>query len=717
MGIKILLRVPFPSWISQKWFRWLILLVVACVTFITFIPALQNEFVNWDDDANFVNNLNYRGLGWPQLKWMFTTFHLGHYQPLSWMTLGFDYLLWGMNPFGYHLTNLFLHTVNAVLFCLLAVQFLQITTPNSYKKEDIGIFICAGLAALFFSIHPLRVESVVWATQRRSVLSGFFLLLTVLCYLAAYKKAAQGEASCRMWFQISVGAYVFSLLSGGIGASLPAILLILDVYPLKRLKGAPRQWFDQQARRVWLEKIPFFILAVTAGLIAVYAQSHAGAALSLERYGVLERIAQALFGLAFYIWKTILPFRLIPFYQLPPHIDIFTWPFFLAFFTVLIISVIFMLLRYRWPAGLVAWLCYATFLFPVLGSFQSGMQLTADRYTYLSCLGWAILLAGGLLSLWRGRQDNHISGPLFIFVKGIVAASIVIFFTLTHAQALIWRDSFTLWSHVLAIDPECVRAHINLGGVLMARNQIDGAISHYNEALWTIPERAEIYSDQRFEAYFKRGVAYLKQNQDNKALEDLGRAVLLKPDYALAYLNLGVGYMRQSEWNKAIENFDKIISLEPDFFAGYYNLAVVYAKMGHYDKAIANFDKAILLDPNYSLAYKSRGIAFARNKQWDKAVGDFDKALLLMPGFVNVYYERGLCYGEMGQYDNAIKDFNNAILMVPNYALAYNNRGDIYHVKGQRDEARRDYQTACSLGFAVACKNLKKFNMSSFHAP
>jgi len=188
-------------------------LVVGVLTLAAFLPALQNGFVDWDDEATLVHNPNYRGLGWAELRWMFTTFHMGHYQPLSWVTFALDYLLWGMEPFGYHLTNLLLHAINAVLFYFLAVRLLTLAHGRAVPGE-LAVRVAAVFSSLIFAVHPLRVESVAWATQRRDLLSGLFLLAAVLCYLRA-ATAMQGDSARRRW------------LAATLVVSLPCILIFL----------------------------------------------------------------------------------------------------------------------------------------------------------------------------------------------------------------------------------------------------------------------------------------------------------------------------------------------------------------------------------------------------------------------------------------------------------------------------------------------------------
>src|ERR1051325_8616141 len=183
---------------------WLIPLAVAALTFVAFLPVLRNGFVTWDDDRNFLDNPYYRGLGWTQLKWMWTTFHMGHYVPLSWMTLGLDYELWGMNAAGYHLTNLLLHVANAVAIYFVARRLIGLARPEARERRPRTVSLAAAFAALFYAIHPLRVESVAWATERRDVLSGFIYALCVLAYLRAVDQGNQR----RRWYMVSLAGFV-----------------------------------------------------------------------------------------------------------------------------------------------------------------------------------------------------------------------------------------------------------------------------------------------------------------------------------------------------------------------------------------------------------------------------------------------------------------------------------------------------------------------------
>src|SRR5437870_1038242 len=230
------LREPVARALIERCTSWLVPVLIALVTFTAFLPTLHNQFVNWDDSKNFLDNPHYRGLAWTHLRWMWTT-HLGHYIPLTWMTLGVDYLLWGLNPFGYHLTSLLLHAANAVVFFFVVHRILTLALPSPSERGH-ALAAAAGFAALVFAIHPLRVESVAWVTERRDVLSGLFYLSAILMYLRACERGARG----RGWYWLSVAVFVGALLSKSMVVNLPIVLLILDVYPLRRLGGFVGWW-------------------------------------------------------------------------------------------------------------------------------------------------------------------------------------------------------------------------------------------------------------------------------------------------------------------------------------------------------------------------------------------------------------------------------------------------------------------------------------------
>src|SRR5437899_6571049 len=525
---------------AQRWVRWLAPLLVALFTLAAFLPALQNQFVNWDDKDNFLDNPHYRGLGWTHLRWMWTT-HLGHYIPLTWMTLGLDYLLWGMNPVGYHLTNLLLHAANAVVFFFVVRRLLP-RALSSPSERGHALALSAGFASLVFAIHPLRVESVAWATERRDVLSGLFYLLTILMYLRAREREERG----RGWYWLSVAVFVLALLSKSMVVNLPVVLLILDVYPLRRLGGAVG-WWSAPARRVYVEKIPFVLLAAAASAIALMAQLSHDTMVSVVQLSALGRLAVSVYGLSFYLWKTVAPVSLSPLYELPPTVSPWAPPFLLSYGLVVAITAIALAFRRRVPGLPAALLAYVVILLPVLGLFQSGPQIAADRYTYLAGLGWALLTGAGLLSCWRTKR---------FLIPGCAVCVVVGLGVLTWNQVQIWHDSERLWTHVLAIDPQSSIAENNLGIVRADQKKRAEAIEHYQRALQIRPEYAQ--------AHYNLGVALAQQGKPAEAIEHYRQALRIKPDDALAQNNLGVLLAEQGRLAEAIEHFQVALRIKPE---------------------------------------------------------------------------------------------------------------------------------------------------------
>jgi hypothetical protein len=470
--------------------------LVVGLTVLAFLPALHHEFLGWDDAKNYLDNPHYRGLGPRQLAWMFTTFHMGHYIPVTWISFGLDYLLWGMDSSGYHLTNILFHAATALAFYFLSLRLLGAARLG---VTDSDLRIGASLAALLFAIHPLRAESVAWVTERRDVLSGLFYVLSLIAYL----KALDGrDRPSPRWYWTSVGFFACGLLSKSIVVSLPVILLALDVYPLQRL-GGERGW---RHTSVWLEKVPYFTLGAAATVIGFLALFTLGNTRSLAEMGPLYRTVLSIYGLAFYLWKSAMPFGLSPLYQLDFTV---TWLHFGAVGSLLGVAV---LVRRRWPAFTVATIAYIATLLPVLGIFQNGPQAAADRYTYLACLGWAVILGGLAARRWAGRD----------MIRVVLSIWVVAMLPLTWQQVAVWHDSATLWSHAIALAPQNRAAHFNLAGAHEEAGRYAAAVAEYAEV-------ARLSNRFRGRWYITIGWNYEKAKVDRLALAAFRTALSLEP--------------------------------------------------------------------------------------------------------------------------------------------------------------------------------------------
>jgi len=420
--------------------RRLLPVLVAVLSVVAFLPALEGQFVNWDDQANFVANEDFRGLGWTQLKWMWTATLLGHYIPLTWMTLGLNYALGGMNPWGYHLGNLLLHAANALVFYFLARRLLRASLSSSQGEGAVALG--AAFAAVVFSLHPLRVESVAWVTERRDVLYALFFLLSALAYL---RSVDDGAASPRGWRWASVGAFVAALLSKSAAMTLPAAILLMDVYPLGRVGRLG--W-----RRVIVEKIPYAVLAAAGAVGAVISVRMGAVVTPYSEYGVPARLAMTAYSFWFYPWKWLWPVGLSPLYELPPHVDPLAWRFLVPAVGLAVVTAGLVALARRWPGGLAAWVFSALMILPVSGAVHAGYQLAHDRYSYISGLGFAVLAGGALawaLGLVQARRVGRWVAPVTL---AAAAAALVILAAGAWEGTKTWKDSETLWGTALGLD-------------------------------------------------------------------------------------------------------------------------------------------------------------------------------------------------------------------------------------------------------------------------
>jgi len=632
----------------------LVAILVALTTFSAFLPALQNQFVNWDDDGTLLNNPHYRGLGWTQLRWMWTAFHLGHWIPLTRMTYGVDYLLWGMNPFGYHLTSLLLHTANAVALYFVALRLLGLALPGRFGRSGAGPRVAAALAALLFALHPLRVESVAWATERRDVLSGLFYLLTILAYLRAEERGARA----RGWYWASVGLCACALLSKSMAVSLPVVLVLLDIYPLGRL-GGPTGWWGPAARRVYAEKIPFVLLAAAAAAIAFLALSQLDNMAPLDALGVGQRLAISAYSLSFYLWKTVAPFNLSPLYPMPGQVNVWDKSYVLSYGVVLGVTALALALRRRVPGLLVVWAAYVVTLLPVVGLFQNGPQIAADRFTYLANLGSAMLAGAGLLWGWSRGAVPLMTGLAVCIVLGLGV--------LTWGQTGVWHDTEKLWTHALSIDPQSPRPHDALGNALASKGKLAEAIAHYREAL-------------RF-----------------------------KPDFADAHNNLGNALTRQGKPEEAIAHFQEALRLKPDFAAAHTNWGVALTRQGKPAEASAHYRLALLLSSDFPGALGNRGWVLAQQGKLEEAIEDYREALHFRPDFAEAHNNLGNALARQGKLAEAIAHYREALRLRPDFAEAHNNLGWALARQGKLAEAIEHYQRALSLrpGFPDAHSNLR----------
>jgi Tfp pilus assembly protein PilF len=668
---------------------------LSVIVIAAFFPSLENGFVDWDDDANFLQNPHFRGLGLAQLEWAWSTFWVGVYQPLAWLLFEVQYAIWKLDPRGYHLVSLLLHAADAILLYALTVTLLMRGRPVGRPGGPWTYSLAAGLAVALFAVHPLRVEAVAWASCQPYLPCALFSMMAVLAYLKAFEA---GPSPRPVWLVVSFVLFAAALLSKAPAVSLPAVLLILDVYPLRRLGGGPGRWFGPSVRAVWWEKIPFVLLSLFFMGLAIAAKVHSQAVATLENYGVVARIAQACYATWFYVAKTVLPWDITAYYPLPLRFDMFAPRFLASMVATTTVSVGLFLLRRRWPGLLAAWLSYLALLAPNSGLLRIGTQIAADRYSYLSMFGLVILAAAGFYRLeqflWRTR-----SSVIVTIAASLGVLSILVF--LTREQCRIWRTSGTLWRHALAHGAGTSPAVRNSFGLVLVREgKLEEAAAQYGEALKLQPNY--------FESHNNLGLLLERQGKPAEAMAHYLEALRIKPDSAEVHNNLGLLLAQQGKPDEALAHYNEALRSQPDNVEVHNNLGSLLARVGRPQEAMAHHLEALRVKPDSADTHNSLGLLLTRGGKPAEAMAHYLEALRIKPDSAEVHNNLGLLLAQQGKPDEAVDHYGEAIRRDPDYFEPYINLGVLLAQRGDFRGAMAKYQEALRVnpGSAEAYNNL-----------
>jgi len=689
---------------------WLMAVLLVLVTMALYWPATRCDFVNLDDGLHVTANVRVQsGLSWENIKWALWNPVADDWQPLSVCSHMVDCQLFGLNPWGHHLTNVLLHALNAGLVFVL----LQLMTGATWRSL---------LVAALFALHPLRVESVAWVTERKDVLSAFFGLLALLAYarytedhslkskVQSPKSVVRGPWSLShlpssIFYLLSLLFLALGLMSKPMLVTWPCVMLLLDYWPLRRLSFSPTlQGSSTPPLRLFLEKIPFFVLAVAASVVTFAVERRGGALAAGESLPPLgARLGNALISYCRYLGKLFWPTDLAVVYPHPGH-----WPLgkvLLAGGLLLGLSVLVWVRRRQYPYLLMGWLWFVGMLVPMIGLVQTGAQAMADRHTYLPSLGVLILAIWGVCELTRRWRYQVLALP----VAG--GAAIVLCLALTRQQLGHWKDGESLFRHALEVTENNQIAHKVLGDALDKKGQTDEALRQFQEALRLKPGYADAHNNL--------GVTLGKQGQTDEALRQFQEAIRLKPDHATAHYNLGDALDKQGQTDEALRQFQEALRLNPGYTEAHYNLGIVLGRKGQIDEAIRQYQEAIRLKPDYAEAHNDLGIALGRKGQLDEAIRQFQEAIGLKPGYAEAQYNLGLALGLKGQTDEAIRHFEAALKAKPDYPEAHNYLGTIFCQQGRVGEAIRQFQEALRLkpDYADARKNLDIALATKAHSP
>ncbi len=606
----------------------LICLILAAVSLALYWPLTSHGFVSYDDGIYILENPHVNtGINWANAAWAFRTGYAGNWHPLTWISHMLDVEWFGLRPGWHHLVNVLFHSANTVLLFLL----LNRITSSKWRS--------AFVAALF-GWHPLHVESVAWAAERKDVLSAFFFMVTLLAYSAyAQKQNANSEAkfdirnsksetnstsgvrtSC---YLLALACFALGLLSKPMLVSVPFLMLLLDLWPLRRLQPAasaletqtaPPRYPDASIVRLLLEKLPFFALTIASCIATYIAQKGGGAVVSLKALSFGERLENAIVAYGVYLVKTFWPVRLSILYPLRADVSIVA----VIASSVLLLSVIaWTLWRIRSSPHLaVGWFWYLGMLVPVIGLVQVGMQQMADRYTYLPIIGVFIMLVWEVPDWTTSMQRAKILGMTAVLI--LVACLVA-----TRRQLTYWQNTETLFGRAAQVTRNNYIAFSNHGQALFKQGRVEEAIAEYEKAIGLEPNLDA--------ARLGIGEALMQQGKLDDAIAQFAKVLELHPENSAARLQVGVLRGRQGKYEEAVTAFSEVLRRHPDDLAAHNNLGNVLTLEGKYDEAVEHFRKAVQIRPEHASSHNNLALAYKKLGRTADAIAEYREAMRLNP--------------------------------------------------------------------------------------
>lgn len=643
-----------------------IAILIAVAAVVVFLGALQCGFIAYDDDVYVYQNPHLRdGFNLRSVRWALTAHlthdalpHLDYWQPLTVFSRLLDVELFGMDPRGHHATNLLLHGLTA------AVLFLVVEAMTGAPWRS-------AFVAAVFAVHPLRVESVVWVTERKDVLSGLLWMLTLGAYVRYVRRPRRRE------YAAFVALFALGLTAKPMLITLPFVLLLLDFWPLRRI-GADGRW---SPGRLIVEKIPVFLLAFASVAITVYSQARAAILMPAGTPGLPVRAGNAVVDYVRYAAKLVWP----PPMALPQPFPLEPWPPWIvvpAAAALLAVSAAAIAQARRRPYLAVGWLWFVGTLVPVIGLVQSGALPMADRYTYIPHIGLAIAITWGLADPLRRRLG----------VRGVAIGAVGVITALaatTVAQTRHWRDSESLFRHSAQAAPRNFAAHFNLGNALAARGRTGEAEAEYRRTIAINPNHARAHNN----------LANLlaTQGRGDEAMRHYREALRLLPSDADAHNNLGLLRSVRGEAAAARTHYQEALRVRPRHSDALFNLARLDAGEGRLREALEGLASAIEADPGNTAAHALRGNLLAGAGRLAEAVEHYRTAVRLRPGDADTRNNLARALDLLGRPDEAMAEYEAALRAAPGHPLVHLNVARLLLARGQPAEALARLQEASRL--------------------
>ncbi len=618
--------------------------LVSLATAAVYASVRHHRFISLDDAEYFSENAIVRsGLTWRGVKWAFTTGHASNWHPLTWLSHMLDAQWFGAGPAAPHVVNALLHALNAGLLLLVLWRFS-------------GALWRSTIVALLFAVHPLRVESVAWVSERKDVLSGLFFLLTIWAYgqYAQARQAMRGVASearrgsphSARWYATALLLFACGLMSKPMLVTLPCVLLLLDFWPLRRID--PRGLRASVGPLV-REKLPFFGLAVLSCVVTYAVQNRGGAVRSFASFTLLERIGNAVVGYARYLGKTVWPTDLAIFYPHPGP-----WPILgVLAATSLLVAITLGAVRCsaRRPYVAMGWLWFVGMMIPTIGLVQVGEHSIADRYTYLPSIGLSIAVVWPIADLVASRRALR-QMAAFASVAAVIGAAIV-----TTRQLGYWRDSAAVFGHALAVTENNYVAHNSLGHALLEEGKHDRAIAEFERTLALRPGFAEAQNNL--------GTAWLEKGRADRAEAYFRAAIASLPSYALAHYNLGTLLLQHGDADGAIKELTEAARWRADDALTHVNLGNALLQKSQVDDAIAQYREALVQQPDAADTHCNLGNALLQKGNDTEAQAHFETALRIQPSQANAHYFLAELMSARGRFEPAIAHYRAALATQP----------------------------------------------------
>ena len=578
------------------------------------------------------------GLSIPEVKWAFTSNFASNWHPLTWISYMVDTQLTGVKAATFHVTNLLLHLVSTLI--------LFVVLSRATKSVWRGAFVAA-----LFAVHPLHVESVAWISERKDVLSGLFWMLTTWAYIRYVEKPG-----LKRYLLIAL-FLTLGLMSKAMLVTLPFTLLLLDYWPLRRMRfgNAPGDESGIKWSKLVVEKLPLFALAVASGIVTYVVQITGGARGDLSQYPSLTiRVMNALVSYAAYMRMMIYPRGLAPLY---PHLgkNLPAWQAIAAFVLLALITSAVIRLRRSRPYLIVGWLWYLVTLAPVIGIIQVGTQAYADRYTYIPLIGLFIMIAWGVPDLIRSRRlDSENTEAAFRpYLSALALVVVMGLAVLTRIQVRCWLTPEALFRHTIAVTKNNVGAHINLGFAYQDLNRFEDALAEYQTASEIDPSFAP--------AHYNAGNALYVMGRNDEAIVEFKEAIRLYPDYTAAHCTLGTIYQKQGKIQEACDEYAKSLAISPRFADANNNMGTLLDEQGQTEEALTYYQKSVAINPDYREGHFNAGTALFRMGRYDGAAVEYGEAIRCDPTYGPSHKNMAAALFRLGDYAGAWNEVHLAM--------------------------------------------------------